>query len=222
MSVAQEPQSFFGIFWGRHKCYPKLWCPTPNCTAFQFLNISSFLLSSSMCPGPSAGFAPLSPGDTRAAPRASPADAPGHSGGLKWGNSQVGASDLILILVLVQAKPPWRVWQRWLMCWSQEWQVQEQGCTSTSPGPACPQRLLNHPGVFFMKKMSSKAKHNQKIKLPAWQTSGKVLQAKTQVWWEILSVLSPQPGCPGTPWLQCPAWLHPASPSLGSFPGHSR
>lgn len=178
-----------------------------------------------MCPGPSAGFAPLFPGDTRAAPRASTADAPGHSGGLKWGNSQVGASALILILVPVQAKPPWRVWQRWLRCWSQEWEVQEQGCTShiprSCPGPTCPQTLFNHPG-FFMKEMSSKAKHNQKNQAPS----------NPKVW---KSPAGQNPGLMGS--VECPqssarvprhslalvpCLVPPASPSLGSFPGHSR
>lgn len=52
-----------------------------------------------------------------------------------------------------------------------------------------------------------------------WKTP---LQAKTQVSWEVLSVLSPQQAqpllqwCPGTPWFLCPAWLRAASPSLGS------
>lgn len=186
-----------------------------------------------MCPGPLSWLCPPSPwGHQRSTQgqhcRRSWTVRRGHLGKFP-GGCLIPSSGL----ASVQEKPPCRVWERWLM-W---WEVQEQGCTSHITG--CPAQIL--PGQrnslitlgFSHEEMSSKAKHNQKIKtkLPAWQKSGKHLykpkpRSHGKCW---VSSPSASTGTaaqashsPGTPWFQCPAGLHPASLSLGSFPRYSR
>lgn len=146
-----------GNCWGWHQCYPRPRYRT-NCTAFQFLITSSFLLLFLHVPwSPRLALPSFPLGPPEEHPEPSTADAPAESGGVIWGNSQVGISSPSPGLASLQANPPWRMTEvTEVVEPSTSGEVQEQGYTShitrnLAQILAWPKRLFNHP-VFSGRK----------------------------------------------------------------------